>query len=80
MKDFVRDITENPDIVKYKLVTDIFENGLRKSNMIDDYIKNATKNLRREIERGILNVNFINVRRKLYIYPDLIEKTDILVI
>ena len=79
MKDFIRDITENPDIVEYKLVIDIFENGLRKSNMIDDYIKNAKKNLRRKIERSIPNVNFINVRRKLYIYPDSIEKTDITV-
>ena len=79
VKDFIRDITENPDIVEYKLVIDIFENGLRKSNMIDDYIKNAKKNLRRKIERSIPNVNFINVRRKLYIYPDSIEKTDITV-
>ena len=47
--------------------------------MIDDYIKNAKKNLRRKIERSIPNVNFINVRRKLYIYPDSIEKTDITV-
>ena len=47
--------------------------------MNDDYIKNAKKNLRRKIERSILNVNFINVRRKLYIHPDLIEKTDIIV-
>ena len=46
--------------------------------MIDDYIKNAKKNLRRKIERNIPNVNFINVRRKLYIYPDSIEKTDII--
>ena len=53
--------------------------GWRKSNMIDDYIKNAKKNLRRKIERSIPNVNFINVRRKLYIYPDSIEKTDITV-
>ena len=60
-------------------MTDICENGLRKSNMTDDYIKNAKKNLRRKIERSILNVNFINVRRKLYIHPDLIEKTDIIV-
>ena len=45
MKDFIRDITENPDIVEYKLVIDIFENGLRKSNMIDDYIKNAKKKI-----------------------------------
>ena len=44
VKDFIRDITENPDVVEYKLVIDIFENGLRKSNMIDDYIKNAKKN------------------------------------
>ena len=79
VKDFIRDITENPDIVEYKLMTDICENGLRKSNMIDDYIKNAKKNLRRKIERSILSVNFINVRRKLYIHPDLIEKTDIIV-
>ena len=78
MKDFIRDITENPDIVEYKLVTDIFENGLCKSNMIDDYVKNAKKNLRRKIERSILNVSFINVRRQLYIYLDLIEKTDII--
>ena len=78
MKDFIRDITENPDIVEYKLVTDIFENGLCKSNMIDDYVKNAKKNLRRKIERSILNVSFINVRRQLYIYLDLIENTDII--
>ena len=78
MKDFIRDITENPDIVEYKLVTDIFENGLCKSNMIDDYVKNAKKNLRRKIERSILNVSFINVRRQLYVYLDLIEKTDII--
>ena len=44
VKDFIRDITENPDIVEYKLVPDIFENGLRKSNVIEDYIKNAKKN------------------------------------
>ena len=48
--------------------------------MTDDYIKNAKKNLRRKIERNTQNVNFINVRRKLYIYPDLIEKTDIITI
>ena len=79
MKDFIRDMTENPDIVEYKLVIEIFENGLCKSNMIDDYIKNAKKNLRRRIERNIPNVNFVNVRCKLYIYPDSIEKTDIIV-
>ena len=56
------------------MVTEIFENGLRKSNMIDNYIKNAKKNLSRKIERSIPNVNCINVRRKLYIYPDSIEK------
>ena len=44
MKDFIRDITENPDIVECKLVPDIFENGLRKSSMIEDYIKNIKKN------------------------------------
>ena len=55
-------------------MTEIFENGLRKSNMIDNYIKNAKKNLSRKIERSIPNVNCINVRRKLYIYPDSIEK------
>ena len=43
MKDFIRDITKTPDIVKYKLVADIFENGLRKSNMTDDSIKIAKK-------------------------------------
>ena len=37
------------------------------------------KKLRRKIERSIPNVNFINVRRKFYIYPDSIEKTDITV-
>ena len=79
VKDFIKDITENPDIVEYKLVTDIFENGLCKSNMIDDYVKNAKKNLRRKIERSILNVSFINGKRQLYIYLDLIEKTDIIV-
>ena len=63
VKDFIKDITENPDIVEYKLVTDIFENGLCKSNMIDDYVKNAKKNLRRKIERSILNVSFINGKR-----------------
>ena len=35
VKDFIRDMTENPDIVEYKLVIEIFENGLCKSNMID---------------------------------------------
>ena len=35
--------------------------------------------MRRKIERSIPNVNFINVRRKLHIYPDSIEKTDIIV-
>ena len=78
MKDFIRDITENPDILEYKLATDIFENELRKSNMVEDYIKNAKKNLRRMIKRNIPNVNFINVRRKLYICLDSIEKTDII--
>ena len=48
--------------------------------MIDDYIKNAKKNLRRKIERNTQNVNFINVRRKLYIYPDLVEKPDVITI
>ena len=76
VKDFIRDITENPDFLKYKLATDIFENELRKSNMVEDYIKNTKKNLRRMIKRNIPNVNFINVRRKLYIYLDSIEKTD----
>ena len=51
MQDFIRDITETPGIVEYKLMSDIFENELRKSNMIDDYIKNAKKNLRRKTER-----------------------------
>ena len=74
LKDFIRDITENPDIFEYKLVTDMFENGLRKSSVIDDYIKNAKKNLRKKIERSIPNVNCINVKPKLYIYPDSIEK------
>ena len=46
--------------------------------MIDDYIKNAKKNLRRKIERNIQNVSFVNVRCKLYIYPDSVEKTDII--
>ena len=46
VKDFIRDITENPDIVEYKLVADIFENRLRKSYMIEDYIRNVQKNLR----------------------------------
>ena len=46
--------------------------------MIDDYIKNAKENLRGKIETNIPNVNFINVRRKLYIYPGSIEKTDII--
>ena len=78
MQDFIRDIIENPDIVECKLVTDIFENGLRKSNVIDEYIKNAKTNLRRNIERNFPNVNFINVRRKLYIFPDSIEKTNII--
>ena len=80
MKDFIRDITGNPDIVEYKLVTDIFENGLRKSNIFDDKIKNAQKNLRKKIERNIQNVNFVNVRRKLYICSDSIEKTDLIVL
>ena len=44
VQNFIRNIIENPDIAEYKLVTDIFENGLRKSNMIDDYMKNAKKN------------------------------------
>ena len=65
VKDFIRDITENPDIVEYNLVTDIFENGLRKSNMTEDYIKIAKKNLRRNIERNIPNVNFI--KQALYL-------------
>ena len=30
VKDFTRDTIEYPDIVEYKLVIDIFENGLRK--------------------------------------------------
>ena len=36
------------------------------------------KILRRKIERNIPNVNFIKVRCKVYIYPDSIEKTDII--
>ena len=47
--------------------------------MIEDYLKNIKKSLRRRIERNIPNVNFINVKRKLYIYPDSIEKTDIII-
>ena len=47
--------------------------------MIDNYIKNAKKNLSRKIERSIPNVNYINVRCKLYIYHDSIEKTDVIV-
>ena len=48
--------------------------------MFEDYLKNAQKNLRRKTERNIPNVNFINFRCKLYIYPDSIEKTDIIII
>ena len=48
--------------------------------MFEDYLKNAQKNLRRKTERNILNVNFINFRCKLYIYPDSIEKTDLIII
>ena len=47
--------------------------------MFEDYLKNAQKNLRRKTERNIPNVNFINFRCKLYIYPDSIEKTDIII-
>ena len=68
MQDFIRDITETPGIVEYKLMSDIFENELRKSNMIDDYIKNAKKNLRRKTERisqmsflFMLDANFISI-------------------
>ena len=80
VEDFIKDLIENPDIAEYKLLTDIFEEELRKSNMTDEYIKNAKKNLRRKIERNIPNVNFINVRRKLFIYPDSLSKTDIITI
>ena len=48
--------------------------------MFEDYLKNAQKNLRRKTERNIPNVNFINFRCKLYIYPDSIEKTDLIII
>ena len=78
--DFIKALIENPDITEYKFVTDIFEEELRKSNMSDEYIKNAKKNLRRKIERTIPNVNFINVKRKLFIYPDSLSKTDIITI
>ena len=48
--------------------------------MFEDYLKNAQKNLTRKTERNIPNVNFINFRCKLYIYPDSIEKTDLIII
>ena len=46
-------------------MTDIFENGLRKSNMIDDYIKNAKKNLRRRLKEtsqmSMLDASFMSI-------------------
>ena len=77
VQNVTTDIIENPDIVEYKLMNDIFGNELRKSNMIDNYIKGGKKNLR-NIERNIPYVNSINVRSKVNIYPDSIEKTDII--
>ena len=78
VQDFIKVMIENPDIVDYKLVTDIFEDELQKSNMTDEYIKNAKKNLRRKIERNIPKVNYINVKRKLFIYPDSLDKAGII--
>ena len=59
-------------------MTDVIQNELRRSNLIDDYIKNGKKNLRRKIERNISCVIFTDVRPKLYIYSDSIEKTGII--
>ena len=67
-QNFIRNIIENPDIVEYNLVTDIFGNELRKSKMIDDYVKNAKKNLRRKIERNISYVNFITMLDASFIF------------
>ena len=78
VQDFIKVMIANPDVVDYKLLTDIFEDELRKSNMTDEYIKNAKKNLRRMIERNIPKINFINVKRKLFIYPDSVDKADII--
>ena len=78
VQDFIKVMIENPDIVDYKLVTYIFEDELHKSNMTNEYIKNAKKNLRRKTERNIPKVHFINVKRKLYIYPDSLDKADII--
>ena len=77
VQDFIKVMIENPDIVDCKLVTDIFEDELRKSNITDEYIKNAKKNLRRKIERNTPKVNLINIKRKLFIYPDSLDKADI---
>ena len=80
MQDFIRDITETPGIVEYKLMSDIFENELRKSNMTDDYIKNAKKNLRRKTERisqmsflFMLDASFISI----YLFENKLELNNL---
>ena len=55
-----------------------FEHVIAGWDMTDVYIKNAKKNVRRKIERNIPKVNFINVKRKLFIYPYSLDKADII--
>ena len=75
---YLLDLYESPDVVKYMEITNLYEEELHKSNNYDENeIQCLKKNLRRKLESDFNGFNFINIQRKLFVYPDTLQMDDL---
>ena len=78
VKGFLMQLFQSPNIVEYTELKKVYETSLRNhENNTDNEIINLKKNLRRKVEATVSGFTFMEVSKRVYIFPDSIELKDL---
>ena len=77
--NFLSHLIKNPLVVELAKLASILETQLLEEEVESEtVIKSAKKNLKRKIETEFTEINFVQIGRQCYVYPDTLEISEVI--
>ena len=77
--NFLSHLIKNPQVVELTKLTSLLETQLLEEEVESEtVIKSAKENLKRKIETEFTEINFVQIGRQCYAYPDTVEISEVI--
>ena len=72
---YLSNLVENPDMLQLSKLAGILESQLREGVESETVVKSVRKNLKRKLERAV--INFVHSGRQCFVYFDILETSEV---